>query len=93
MYDNECRERILNGIHKLAKAVRVTGSAVIASKAQADGALIAEFERHWADYLDYISAFIDITVTAAELILSPAYDIGHTEAELKAQNLAKLNAL
>jgi chaperonin GroEL len=23
-YDNECRERILNGIHKLAKAVRVT---------------------------------------------------------------------
>ncbi|MHC4211002.1 MAG: TCP-1/cpn60 chaperonin family protein, partial [Planctomycetota bacterium] len=23
-YDNECRERILQGVHKLAKAVRVT---------------------------------------------------------------------
>ena len=51
------------------------------------------FQTDWADYLEHISAFIDVTVTAAEYILSPAYDIGHTEAELKAQNLAKLNAL
>ncbi len=75
------------------KAVRATGTAVITPKAEADAALIAAFKRDWADYLDLISAFIDITVTAAELILSPAYDVGHTEDELRAQNLTKLNAL
>ena len=36
VYDNECRERILNGVHKLAKAVRVTlgptGRVVILEK-------------------------------------------------------------
>ncbi len=75
------------------KAVRATGTAVITPKAQADATLIAAFKPDWADYLDLISAFIDITVTAAELILSPAYDVGHTEDELRAQNLTKLNAL
>lgn len=75
------------------KAVRVTGSATITPKTQAEASLIDAFERDWADYLEYMSAFIDIKVSAAELILSPAYDIGHTEDELKAQNLAKLNAL
>ena len=75
------------------KAVRATGTAVITPTAEADAALIAAFKRDWADYIDLISAFIDITVTAAELILSPAYDVGHTEDELRAQNLTKLNAL
>ena len=36
VYDNECRERILNGVHKLARAVRVTlgptGRVVILEK-------------------------------------------------------------
>ncbi len=75
------------------KAVRVTGTAVITQKSSAEPALIEAFECDWAAYLQHISAFIDISVTAAELILSPAYDIGLTEAELKTQNLAKLNAL
>ncbi len=75
------------------KAVRATGTAVVTPKAEADAPLITAFKRDWADYLDLISAFIDITVTAAELILSPAYDVGHTEDELRAQNLTKLNAL
>ena len=75
------------------QAVRVTGTATITPKAAADQALMNAFQADWADYLAHISAFIDITVTAAEYILSPAYDIGHTEDELRAQNLAKLNAL
>ena len=75
------------------KAVRATGTATITPKAKAEPVLMGAFEREWADYLDDISAFIDITVTAAELILSPGYDLGFTEDELKAQNLAKLNAL
>jgi hypothetical protein len=37
-------------------------------------------------------AFVTIAVSAAELILSPAYDLGFTEDDLRASNLAKLNA-
>ncbi|NNE25101.1 MAG: pyridoxamine 5'-phosphate oxidase family protein [Rhizobiales bacterium] len=75
------------------KAVRVTGTAAITPKAEAEPVLMDAFDREWAAYLDHISGFIDITVTTAELILSPAYDLGLTEDELKAQNLDKLNAL
>ena len=46
------------------------------------------------DYLaDQMSAFIVINLTAAEMILSPAYDCGLEEADLKSTNLEKLNAL
>ena len=75
------------------KAVRVTGQATVTPKAKAEAILMEAFEREWAPYLEHISAFIDIKITAAELILSPGYDLGFTEAELKSQNLAKLNAL
>ena len=40
-----------------------------------------------------MSSFVVVDVSAVEEILSPAYDDGATEADLKAQNLAKLNAL
>lgn len=40
-----------------------------------------------------MSAFVTIDVNAAELILSPAYDLGLTEDELRRSNLEKLNAL
>ena len=38
-----------------------------------------------------MSAYVRITVTAAEMILSPAYDLGLTEDELRKSNLEKLN--
>ncbi len=75
------------------KALRVTGTAIITRKADAPAAVVAAFERDWADYLPRMSSFVVITVTAVEEILSPAYDIGANEADLRAQNLAKLNAL
>ncbi|MEM7226751.1 MAG: pyridoxamine 5'-phosphate oxidase family protein [Pseudomonadota bacterium] len=77
----------------LRKAVRVTGQATIHPKAAANPELLAAFEPLWAPYVPHMSAFVVIEVSAAELILSPAYDIGLTEAELKETNLAKLNAL
>jgi hypothetical protein len=40
-----------------------------------------------------MDGFVCINVTATELIFSPAYDIGATEAELRATNLSKLNAI
>lgn len=75
------------------KAVRVTGSATVAPKAEADEALAAAFDAAWRDYVPTMSDFVRIAVGAAELILSPAYDIGLTEADLRRTNLAKLNAL
>lgn len=77
----------------LRKAVRVTGTATIHAKADADHRLAAAFKAEWSAFLPHISAFVMIDVTGAELILSPAYDVGRTEDELRQTNLAKLNAL
>ena len=75
------------------KAVRVTGTARITSRANAPSNLTAAFLRDWPDYIEHMSSFIEVGISAAELILSPGYDLGFTEQDLKEQNLAKLNAL
>jgi hypothetical protein len=51
------------------------------------------FQQSWAPYLDVMQAFVSISITRAELILSPAYDVGHEKAELVRVNLEKLNQL
>ena len=75
------------------QAVRVTGRGAFIAKAKADPDLISAFEPAWASYLEHMTGFVRIDVSAAEMILSPAYDLGLTEAELKQTNLEKLNAL
>jgi general stress protein 26 len=75
------------------KAVRVTGAATIVGKGEAGTELIAAFDAVWAQYVPHMSAFVMIAVSAAELIVSPAYDLDYTEDELRKINLAKLNAL
>ena len=75
------------------KAVRVTGTGVIVDKAEAPQHLRDAFDGAWGDYVPSMSAFVVIKVSVAETILSPAYDFGHTEAELRVANLARLNAM
>ena len=75
------------------KAVRVSGHGTAIEKANADQALLSEFEKNWSPYLHAVKAFVVIKLTRVEMILSPAYDLGLTEAELVVTNLAKLNAL
>ena len=75
------------------RAVQVTGTGSIISKAKASLAMLTAFEERWGEYVPRMSAFVTIAVSEAELILSPAYDVGYTEAELKKANLEKLNAL
>ncbi len=75
------------------RAVRVTGTGSIISKSKASTAMLAAFESRWGEYVPRMSAFVTITVSEAELILSPAYDVGYTEAGLKKANLEKLNNL
>ncbi len=77
----------------LRKAVRVTGKALIIRKAEAGDDLRRAFEAAWGTYVPHMSAFIRIEIEASELILSPAYDLGITEEELRRTNLEKLGAL
>ena len=75
------------------KAVRVRGNAEVVDKADADPKMQAAFNEVWADFLDGMSAFVRIKLSSAKLILSPAYDRGATEEQLKQANLEKLNSL
>jgi len=75
------------------KAVRVTGTAAIVDKGKADTELISAFDSVWSEYVQYMSSFVIIAVSATELILSPAYDLDYAEDELRETNLAKLNGL
>lgn len=75
------------------KAVRVTGTASIVDKVEAPQGLWDTFNEAWEDYVPYMPEFVVIKVSAAELILSPAYDFGFTETGLKAANLERLKML
>ena len=75
------------------KAVRVTGTGSIIGNQEAPQRLWDAFSEAWGDYVPRMSAFVVIEVSAAELILSPAYDFGFTETQLRAANLERLKAL
>lgn len=77
----------------LRKAVRVAGTAEIVPKAAADAALLAAFQATWPTFLDVMQRFVKLRVTAASMILSPAYDRGATAGDLAAANLARLTGL
>jgi len=74
------------------RAVRVAGEGRVIEKDADDAAvLLAKLEESFAPYIEHMSHFVRIDVTHAELILSPAYDIGLTVDELRRANLDKLN--
>lgn len=75
------------------KAVRVTGTAKMVRQREASEELRGLFEAAWKEVASLMSAFVVIEVSAAEIILSPAYDRGMSEDALKAANLERLNAL
>ena len=69
----------------------MTGRATIVRRADADAALDKAFDAAWGPYRPRMGAYVKIAVSAAEMILSPAYDLGFTEDELRKTNLEKLN--
>ena len=75
------------------KAVRVSGTGEVVLISDAPANIRDPFQEGWHYLANQMSAFIVITVTAAEMILSPAYDCGLEETDLKNTNLKKLNAL
>ena len=85
----------VNFIDVLARlAVRVSGSAEVVMRDSETGRkLMPHFEATWSAYLDLMQEFVCITISSAELITSPAYDVGLTRAELVSTNLEKLTKL
>lgn len=75
------------------RALRVTGRARIVPKEEADGELVAAFEKGWPEYVGRMKAFVVVAVTGIERITSPAYDIGYTAEQLKRINLERLSGL
>ena len=76
------------------RAVRVRGRAELVDKeSEAGQRLLPAFREFWTPYLDRMQNFVSISITHAELVLSPAYDIGHTADELRRFNLEKLAGL
>lgn len=73
------------------KAVRVSGEAHIVRKSDKDFAGLFARMAQWEGYTQLMSALVRVDIGHTQLILSPAYDIGHTEAELKAQYRAKFS--
>ncbi|MCE2521791.1 MAG: pyridoxamine 5'-phosphate oxidase family protein [Rhodobacteraceae bacterium] len=65
------------------KAVRIVGVAKILPKAATPQDVVDCFENLWPEYLPSIKEFVIILVNSAELILSPAYDLGHSEEQLR----------
>ena len=75
------------------KAVRVAGTGSIVDKSEAPQHLWDAFNEAWEDYVPYMPEFVVIKVSAAEMILSPAYDFGFTEVGLRTANLERLKSL
>ena len=73
------------------RAVRVSGTATIVRREEADPPLDDAFDAAWGPYRPCMGAYVRIAASAAEMILSPAYDLGLTEDELRKTNLEKLN--
>ena len=75
-------------------AVRVQGHAAILAKNSPRGQeLLPHFQALWNPYLEQMQDFVEITIENAQLITSPAYDVGFGRDELVAANLDKLNKL
>lgn len=67
------------------KGVRVHGqAALIRRDTEEFGALIPMFAEEWGALADKINLIVKIPVLEAELLTSPAYDMGASEAELVA---------
>lgn len=75
------------------KAVRVSGTAKYLRNDEMSDRLHAAFAEVFSDFNDRFAGVIQIDITAAEFILSPAYDMGITEAQLREANLAHLQGL
>ena len=75
------------------KAVRVRGRAHMFARSAAEFPGLFAALAGWKGYTELMKAVVRVDIETAGLILSPAYDLGHTEAQLREQYRAKFTAL
>jgi hypothetical protein len=75
------------------KAVRVRGRAHMFARSAPEFAPLFAALAGWQGYTDIMKAVVRVDIETASLILSPAYDLGHTEAQLREQYKAKFASL
>lgn len=84
----------VNFIDVLArKAVRLRGRARMFSRSAPEFADLFAALSGWKAYAELMKAVVRVDIDTAGLILSPAYDLGHTEAQLREQYRAKFTSL
>lgn len=71
------------------KAVRVAGTAEIVPKEAAQQRITDRFAEIWSEYLPFIKDIVVVSVCSAELVLSPAYDLGYSEKNLRSTYRAR----
>jgi len=84
----------INFLDMLArKAVRVRGNARLFTRNTAEFEPLFAALSGWKGYTDIMKGVVRVDIDKAALILSPAYDLGNTEAQLRAQYKAKFASL
>ena len=73
------------------KAVRVTGLAEILARDATPQEVTDRFDETWSEYLPRMKQIVVVKVQYAELIQSPAYDLGYTEVQLRSMYLERLD--
>lgn len=75
-------------------AVRVRGHATLLACDAGEAAPLREcFAESWGPYLEHMKEFVRIDIERAQLVTSPAYDLGIGRDLLMQTNLARLSAL
>jgi hypothetical protein len=75
------------------KAVRIRGRAFMFRASAPEFADLFAALSGWKGYTEMMKAVVRVDIESASLILSPAYDLGHTEAQLREQYKAKFTSL
>lgn len=75
------------------KAVRIRGRAFMFRHSAPEFADLFAALSGWKGYTEMMKAVVRVDIDTASLILSPAYDLGHTEAQLREQYKAKFASL
>jgi uncharacterized protein len=75
------------------KAVRVRGRAQMFTRSATEFALLFAALSGWKGYTEIMKGVVRVDVEKAELVLSPAYDLGNTEAQLREHYRAKFTSL
>lgn len=75
------------------KAVRIRGRAFMFRSSAPEFTDLFAALSGWKGYTEIMKAVVRVDVDTASLILSPAYDLGHTEAQLREQYKAKFTSL